>query len=257
MDYTSLIGPAVVAAGVSGIISVIGLIVSTRTARAMHAEKLASDRDLAERKFAFDEKLAERKFEFDKQLSAHKLDADINLAEKKFRLDAALADRKRRQQLAEEVLSGFYQVRDAVHAIRAPMSFQDEANARPQVEYESAEVARLKNTYYAPLARLDARRAEIGDFLAKRYRTAALFGAAAEEPFQDVHEALTKIVVAAEMLMNGVSHGTQQADPALWRELQGDIWSRVVNPDPIDAKIAAAIAKIEGICRPALEGQGA
>jgi hypothetical protein len=87
MDWgASFIGPAVVA--VSGIVSVVGLIVSTQTARAIHTEKLA-----------FDERLAERK-----------VNADIALAEKKIALDASLADRKRRQDLAEEVLSGFFQI---------------------------------------------------------------------------------------------------------------------------------------------------
>jgi hypothetical protein len=102
-------------------------------------------------------------------LSVHKLAADTALAERKVQLDAAHADRKRRQDLAEQVLFGVYQVRVAVRAIRALLGYQDEANARPQVEYESTEVARLKNSYYPPLARLDARRAEIGDLLSKRY----------------------------------------------------------------------------------------
>jgi hypothetical protein len=174
MDWGALIGPAVVAAGVSGFISVVGLIVSTRTARAIHTEKLAFDRELAERKFAADEKLAERKFEFDKLLSTHKLEADTALTQRKVQLDAAFADRKRRQDLAEQILSGFYQVRDATRAIRVPLVQQDESKDRPQAEHESTDVARLKDTYYAPLARFDARRAEIGDLLATLSRRSSV-----------------------------------------------------------------------------------
>jgi hypothetical protein len=103
VDWGSFIGPAVVAAGVSGIVSVVGLIVSTRAARAIHTEKLAFDRDQAAQKLAFDDRLAERK-----------VNADIALAEKKIALDASLADRKRRQDLAEEVLSSFYQMVDTI-----------------------------------------------------------------------------------------------------------------------------------------------
>src|SRR5580700_1352141 len=99
MDYTSLIGPAVVAAAVSGFISVVGLIVSTRTAHFLHAAKLGFDREQAERKANADIALATRK-----------LEADLALAGKKFELDARLTDRKRRQDLAEKVLSGFYQM---------------------------------------------------------------------------------------------------------------------------------------------------
>jgi hypothetical protein len=56
MDFSSLIGPAVVAAGVSGVISVISLVVSNRTARRLHTEKLGFDSQLAERKFQFPSK---------------------------------------------------------------------------------------------------------------------------------------------------------------------------------------------------------
>jgi hypothetical protein len=70
MDWGAFIGPAVVAAVVSGIISVIGMVVSTRTALALHTEALKSDERLAQRKFEVDEEVAERK-----------ANADIALAE--------------------------------------------------------------------------------------------------------------------------------------------------------------------------------
>ncbi len=57
MDWTSLIGPAVIAAVVSGIVAVIGFIVSTTTARTIHTEKLDFDRHLAQQKFEFDKDL--------------------------------------------------------------------------------------------------------------------------------------------------------------------------------------------------------
>ena len=105
----SLIGPAVVAAGVSGIVSVVGLIVSTRTARAIHTEKLGFDRGQAAQKLAFDKRLAERKFEFDK-----------DLAERRFKYARALHDHRRRTEIAEEVLADFYQARDIMQAARSP-----------------------------------------------------------------------------------------------------------------------------------------
>ncbi|MGH6840493.1 MAG: hypothetical protein ACREDV_00125, partial [Methylocella sp.] len=79
MDFASLIGPAVVAACVSGFISIVGMIVSNRTARAIHPEKLGFDRDQADRKIS----------------------ADIALAEKKLAVDRTFAAWKRRTELAE------------------------------------------------------------------------------------------------------------------------------------------------------------
>jgi hypothetical protein len=44
MDWISLIGPALVAAGVSGAIAVMGLIVTTRTVRRLRADRLTSQK---------------------------------------------------------------------------------------------------------------------------------------------------------------------------------------------------------------------
>ncbi|PZR93787.1 MAG: hypothetical protein DLM68_00525 [Hyphomicrobiales bacterium] len=81
--WTTLIGPAVVAAAISSIVTVIGFFITTGAAKAMHHEKLA-----------FDQKLAERKFEFDKELAG-----------RRFKYDRDLHDHKRRVELAEEVLA--------------------------------------------------------------------------------------------------------------------------------------------------------
>ena len=72
MDLSSFVGPAVVAAVVSGIIATVGMFVNRATTIRVHEDKLKPDRDLAERKFDFDRDLAERK-----------ATADIALAEKK------------------------------------------------------------------------------------------------------------------------------------------------------------------------------
>lgn len=60
MNWTSLIGPAVVAAFVSafvsGVVSVVGFFVSARTARSIHAERLVFDKKQAK-------ELAEKNFE--------------------------------------------------------------------------------------------------------------------------------------------------------------------------------------------------
>jgi hypothetical protein len=244
MDWGSFIGPAVVAAGVSGVITVIGLIVSTRTARAIHTEKLAFDRDLAERKFVADEKLAERKF-----------DADAALAEKKFRLDTAFADRKRRQELAEEVLSGFYQIRDAVRIIRTPMKLPGEGESRPRTELEPEGVAQQRDTYYATLERLEQRRQDIGNLLAKRYRAVALFGAEADQTFESLHGAITGIGNAAALLIRWSGDDTRRQNPDIWKEAERTIWWTGAEPDLIANQIEAATRAIERICRPVLEAQ--
>jgi hypothetical protein len=236
MDWGPLIGPAVVAAGVSGIVSVIGLIVSTRTARAIHMEKLA-----------FDERLAERK-----------VNADIALAEKKIALDARLADRKRRQDLAEEVLSGFFQIKDIIRAIRSPRSYDGEGKDRPKIAGESADVARIRDTYYAIIARFEAHRKEIADLLSRRYRMSAWLGKEAEGPFDAIQQSLNTVIVSARLLVEWVGDSLPATSPdnaALWRKMLDDIWEGRADPDPINVQIAEAISSIETICRPVLQSK--
>jgi hypothetical protein len=45
MDWTSLIGPAVVAAGIAGIVSVITLVMNRATALTTHSQRLAFERE--------------------------------------------------------------------------------------------------------------------------------------------------------------------------------------------------------------------
>jgi hypothetical protein len=57
MTGSDLIGPAVVAAIVSGVVSIVGNLFSNRAARRIHGEKLLFDERLAEKKFKFDSDL--------------------------------------------------------------------------------------------------------------------------------------------------------------------------------------------------------
>ncbi|MCU1340310.1 MAG: hypothetical protein JWO19_5891, partial [Bryobacterales bacterium] len=60
MTLNDLVGPAVVAAIVSGLVTILGNIFSIRSSRGINTEKIASEKDLAERKFEFEADLAER-----------------------------------------------------------------------------------------------------------------------------------------------------------------------------------------------------
>src|ERR1700674_2399487 len=126
MDFSPLIGPATVAAGVSGVISVVGLIVSNVAARRLHTEKLG-----------FDSQLAERKFEFDK-----------DLAERKFRYDRELHDHKRQVELAEEVLADFYQAKGIFEWARDIDTPGGEGEAGKAEPGETPEQTRYRNALY-------------------------------------------------------------------------------------------------------------
>jgi len=116
--------PAPVAAGVSGIISVAGLIVTTRALRSLRTEKLESDRALAERLFKLVQALAERHAAIDRAL-----------AELKSKNDHDQSELNRMIGLADQAIVQFHQIKRTVEGSRSPNSFDGEATRdRPRNE---------------------------------------------------------------------------------------------------------------------------
>jgi hypothetical protein len=106
MDWTTLIGPALIAAVIAAAVSIIVAVINRRTLRAMHRERLDLDRDLADRR----------------------ANADIALAERKVALDRALEAWKRRTEFAEVVLGDFYQAQRIIDEARSPGSMGNEGS---------------------------------------------------------------------------------------------------------------------------------
>jgi hypothetical protein len=72
MDWTSLIGPAVVAAGIAGIVSVITLVMNRATTLTTHSQRLAFEGEQSERKSSADIALAQQKLPLDREFAAWK-----------------------------------------------------------------------------------------------------------------------------------------------------------------------------------------
>ncbi|MGR4847155.1 hypothetical protein ACIPSK_31865 [Rhizobium sp. LARHSG275] len=230
--FTTPTGIAVISAGASFIAGLFGAGISAWTTRSTHASRLAADQGLAERKFQF----------------------DISLAERKYLLDARSADRKRKQDLAEAVLTGFYQVEAIMRSVRSPMSYLHESENRPRLGLESEATAKLRDTYFVILARYDKNREEISGLLALRYRMAAWFGVEAGAPFQRLHEGINKVISAAQMLgqWSADADGFRANNLALWQRMEADIWWGTEDPDRVAVMITEAVTAMEAICRPIL-----
>ena len=123
MDGSSLIGPVVVAAGISALVAWLTTL-----------RRFEVDRELAEKKNKLEITLVEQKFEFDKALAKHKVDLDTSLAERKFALDQELAVWQRRYDLAEEVLTAAYEARAALDWSRGRGIFEGEGRTRKATE---------------------------------------------------------------------------------------------------------------------------
>ncbi|NNC15235.1 hypothetical protein HJC22_05735 [Corallococcus exiguus] len=234
-NLTSLLGPAVIAAAISGTISVIALLLSLRTTKLIHTERLTFERNQIENKFR----------------------SDIALAEKKLELDRALADWKRQTELAEQVLSDFYRARDLFMAARSPGSFPGEGATRPQDDNESKSDAEHLNAIYAPFERLTKNNSFFADLHARRYRFMALFGTEAAQPFDLLRAAHSEIFTATEILLEEENalrlERRSPTAPEYIKEFKATIWRSHASKDIITPMLDTAVATIEKICRTVLE----
>jgi hypothetical protein len=231
MTLSDLVGPAVVAAFVSGLITIVGNVFSIRSSNSISREKIASEKDLAESKFEYEKDLAERKFRYEQDLH----------------------DYRRRVEFAEELLAAFYKLRDTVLVIRGPFSYGDEGATRKRRQNEDETEARARDGFYVPIVRMQKEKEFLSDLASKKYRAQAVFKHDIERAFGLATEVLNQIQIASGMLVDQV--GQERADPEFWRKLEGQIWNTSTpdKPDELSQKIDQAIEIVEKAVRPTLQ----
>jgi hypothetical protein len=238
MDFTSLIGPAVVAAVISRLVTSIGFWINARTVRRMHSERLSFDREQAERRFAAEIGLAETKIK-----------ADLALAEKKVSLDRAFATWKRKAEFAEEVLADFYKARDLIMGARSPALFEGEGKTRARAADETERDSSTLDAYYATAERLRTAHELFAQLQARRYRFIAYFGSAQAEPYTKLHQIRHEILVSVRSLLDAYPQRQIGSNPELIRHCQQVIWG-VGETDPISARLDQVVEAIEVVCGP-------
>lgn len=162
---------------------------------------------------------------------------------------------KRKVELAEEVLSGFYQMRDIMSAIRSPGGFVGEGESRKAAENEAPEMKIKLDQQFVTIERYNRHIEFFAGLQAKRYRMRALFGPAAEQAFVLINEAIAKVITAARMRGMRVAQQWTTLDPKLSIELDHAVWEAGGENDIVSAKINEAVKLIESVCRPILEGK--
>ncbi|MCA3083110.1 MAG: hypothetical protein ING69_10700 [Rhodocyclaceae bacterium] len=187
-------------------------------------------RNIAAKRQKFDEKLAGDKFEYDKKLN----------------------DRKRRQEIAEEVLSGVYELRAIIKHARFPGSFSSEGAERPRSPDEPQNIASTRDSYFVPIARLNQSGERINNILSKRFRAAALLGSEVADQLENLRIMLNEIRIAAQMLIQSAGEHTDRMPQAIHERYINKIWSMSADPDPIEARLDEIVSRTEAICRPIL-----
>ena len=106
-------------------------------------------------------------------LMSRRIDADVKLAKQKFDLELQASRHKRKQELAEEILVGFYEFKDIMHFVKSPMNFASEGNTRLHADGETADESKAKDNYFIQLERMDRNSEKLATFFSRQNRAVA------------------------------------------------------------------------------------
>ena len=220
------------AAFITGAVAILVLGVNSWLNTSLHREKLKADRDLAREKFAYDKQTAEHKAQLDRDLDKW----------------------RRRVAFAEEQLTAFYEARSRLHAIRSPLAYSHEAEARQGRDQESEDVRQYRDMYYPVIQRINDAGDFFNGFYSKRYLAVALLGAPAEAPYVAMWQQLVKVNAAvASLLRLRPDLGNQDVIDHRHR-MEEVIWEGVAGDKDVTATaINQAVSDAEAIFRPVIQ----
>lgn len=160
---------------------------------------------------------------------------------------------RRKTELAEEVLAGFYRVRDILTWARFPASDDNHGGEddRPGAGPDDEELER--GEIFTPVDRLTKESQVFSELQASRYRFMAYFGEEAARPFEEIRAIHSEVIDSAHNLIR--TYGQEQTGPAEARRNQ---WEAAIgwgegDGDTLRRRLDLAVKAIERTCRPLIE----
>ena len=166
---------------------------------------------------------------------------------------------KRQIELAEEVLSRFFELRDAIAFIRSPFSSESEGKSRAKDPSEGREVELILNRAFIVYERYGKREATFNAFRSLKYRFMANFGSQHEYIFSGVDRQLNSVFVAAQML--GLHYWQRQGRvemtpeerkehlSQMWEQEQ-IFWDHGKDDDPVRTELSKLQQDLEKVVLP-------
>jgi len=151
---------------------------------------------------------------------------------------------KRNIELAEEILALFYEAKDAIRAIRCPISHQGEGAMR-----ESKQAIDSVIIY----ERYEKRQGIFNKLGSKRYQFKARFGTGEDKPFEDLNNIIIDILNAANGLTMTLKQANGSNNNKGWQKYMSVIYL-FMPEDPITPRVDKVIYDIEAICKPIIMG---
>lgn len=165
---------------------------------------------------------------------------------------------KVKYSLAEEVLTLAYEIRDAIRAMRSPVSYQGEGSTRRKADDEYFDDTQLMNRAYIPRERFETYRDSFNKFQAAKYRFMAIYGSEYEELFIRLNHIVNEIFASAHLLgtvywkQQGKSHWDIDS-PAFKSHLksleyhEAKFWE-ISDNDEISQRVKEIVSDFEKIC---------
>jgi hypothetical protein len=171
---------------------------------------------------------------------------------------------KRQAELAEEVLSFFYEAQDAIHHIRSPFGFGGEGSSRKAGQNETPEEKDAFDKAYVVFERFNSHIELFNKIYAIRYRFMTQFGVAAAKPFDDLRKITNEIQISAKRLAQlwakqNRHFKTEQQEKDHFNRIQKNeavFWEGLEDVDPINLRLQECVNEIEATCRGILSARG-
>ncbi|NVM53142.1 MAG: hypothetical protein HWN66_05525 [Candidatus Helarchaeota archaeon] len=170
---------------------------------------------------------------------------------------------RKEYELAEEVLTLFYEAKDKISAIRNPLSWSGEGQSRKASPEEKPEEKEAFDRAHIVFERYQRYQETFNRLHALHYRFKTIFGRDKVKPFDDLNKIVRDIHTAATMLghywvrlsKTHLPMNEREYDRLIKniQEYETVIWAGF-DPDPIAPKVESLIEEIEKICEPILAG---
>jgi hypothetical protein len=168
---------------------------------------------------------------------------------------------KREIELAEDVLTAFYEAKDAIRRIRNPFSYGGEGKTRVSRPNESAEEKASLDRAYVAFERFEKESELFNKIHSMRYRFMARFKVNDRMPFDDMRKIVDRIFSSAQML-GGVYWNEREyylQDDVAKKEMRQKakeheqvFWEHDEN-DEVNVAVKQIVSNIESICCPIIQ----
>ncbi|MFH1719032.1 MAG: hypothetical protein ABIF19_16890 [Planctomycetota bacterium] len=169
---------------------------------------------------------------------------------------------KRKIELAEETLTSFFEIKDAISFIRNHWSSGSEGSTRKRADYETEAESQLLDRGYIVFERYESKKEMFVRFNTLKYKFMAVFGTETESIFIDTNKTLNSIFVSANMLSTHYwqRQGRVKMEAAEFQKHldemhrhEGIFWDRYNDDDEIRNQLAATQKELERVTTPCFE----